>query len=68
MADITIPKEILQQTAIVPNATEQFLAAIEKRTEDTVHLRLLKVCRQVNPSNALEHELVKIIKEIIDED
>lgn len=46
---------------------EQFLQAVEKRTSNPVHHRLLKACRQANPSGALEAELRTIVSEIINE-
>lgn len=46
---------------------EEFLSAIEKKTPDPVHHRLLRACRQGDPAVALESELGKIISEIVDE-
>jgi len=51
-----------------PKSTlEQFLQAVEKRTNNPVHHRLLNACRQANPLVALEAELRKIASEIINE-
>jgi hypothetical protein len=57
-----------ENTGVPPLSTlEQFLQAIEKKTGNPVHHQLLKVCRQANPSDALEAELRKIVSEIINE-
>ena len=51
-----------------PQSTlEQFLQAVEKKTDNQIHHRLLKVCRQANPSDALEAELRTIVSELINE-
>lgn len=49
------------------SAVERFLQAVEKRTTDPVHHRLLKKCRQDDPSEALETELRTILSEIVNE-
>ena len=36
------------------SALEQFLQAVEKKTSNPVHRRLLKACRQADPSDAVE--------------
>lgn len=46
---------------------ERFLQAVEKKTDNHIHHRLLKVCRQDNPSGALEAELRTIVLELINE-
>lgn len=46
---------------------EQFLQAVEKRTSNRNHHRMLKACREANPSGALEAELQAIVLEIINE-
>lgn len=46
---------------------EQFLQAVEKKTDNPIHYRLLKACRQVSPSAALEAELRTIVSEIVNE-
>lgn len=51
-----------------PQSTlEKFLRAVEQKTSSPIHHRLLKVCRQTNPAEALETELRTIVTEIIDE-
>ena len=37
-------------TGSAESAVEQFLRAVEDKTTNPVHHRLLKVCRQANPS------------------
>ena len=63
------PKE--QSSPITENpkqtALEQFLQAVEGKTDDPIHKRLLKASRGENPTESLEKELGKIISEIIDE-
>jgi hypothetical protein len=54
-------------TGDLESALEQFLQAVEKRTSNPIHHRLLKACRQPNPSGALEAELQTIVSEIINE-
>jgi hypothetical protein len=49
------------------SALEQFLQAVEKKTSNPVHRRLLKACRQADPSGALEGELQTIVSEMISE-
>ena len=46
---------------------EDFLLAIEKNLTDPIHLRLLRACRQADPSSALDAELNKVIDEILHE-
>lgn len=51
-----------------PQSTlERFLQAVEKKTDNQNYHRLLKVCRQANPSGALEAELRTIVSELINE-
>ncbi|MBI4226853.1 MAG: hypothetical protein HY600_01100 [Candidatus Omnitrophica bacterium] len=53
---------------VTPQSTlEKFLQAVERKTTNPAHRRLLKACRQANPADALETELRKIIAEIINE-
>jgi hypothetical protein len=51
-----------------PKSTlELFLRAVEKKTNDPVHHRLLNACRQTNQPGALEAELQTIVSEILSE-
>jgi hypothetical protein len=54
-------------TGAPESALEQFRQAVEKKTSNPVHRRLLKACRQADPSGALEEELRTIISEITSE-
>jgi hypothetical protein len=54
-------------TGSAESAVEQFLRAVEGKTNDPAHHRLLKACRQANPSTALEAELRAILTEISNE-
>ncbi len=56
-----------RKTGETKSVLEQFIRAVEKRTSNPIHHRLLKVCRQANPSGALEAELRTIVSEIINE-
>jgi hypothetical protein len=49
------------------SAVEQFLRAVEDKTTNPVHHRLLKACRQANPSSALEAELRVILTALCNE-
>lgn len=46
---------------------EEFLTAVEAKTSNEVHRRLLRACRTDNPGDAMEAELGKIIEEIIND-
>jgi len=46
---------------------EVFLRAVESKTANPYHQRLLKACRETNPGVALEEELTRIINEILHE-
>jgi len=46
---------------------EAFLQAVEKRTGDATHRRLLQACRSHDLSSALEGELAKVVMEILHE-
>jgi hypothetical protein len=51
-----------------PKSTlELFLRAVETKTNDPVHHRLLNACRQTNQPGALEAELQTIVSEILSE-
>jgi len=51
-----------------PKSTlELFIQAVEKKTNDPVHHRLLNACRQTNLPGTLEAELQAIVSEIISE-
>lgn len=46
---------------------ENFLVAVEAKTSDAVHRRLLRACRQSDPAFAMETELGKVVNEILHE-
>ncbi len=46
---------------------EEFLQSVEKKTDDEVHRRILRACRQGDPTTCVEEELEKVIKEILHE-
>ena len=50
-----------------PTAVDRFFEAVESRTEDTIHRRLLKAARKEEPGPALERELQRIIEELLNE-
>lgn len=54
--------------SVVGPALEQFLNAVERKTTDPIHLRLLKACRQGDPASAMESELRDIFAEITNAD
>ncbi len=58
---------IAESSSIVSavSATEAFLLAVEAKTEDMVHKRLLKAARGTDPFSSLETELRSVITEII---
>ena len=49
-------------------ALEEFLEAVEQKTTDPIHLRLLKACRQGDPASAMESELRAIFADITNAD
>lgn len=51
----------------VTSTLDAFFKALEERTKDAVHLRLLQAARKPDPEGALEKELARIVKEIVDE-
>lgn len=50
-----------------PVRVDEFLTAVEKKTADKTHRRLLRACRQNDPVAAIEAELKLIIEEILHE-
>lgn len=50
-----------------PTRVEGFLVAVEAKTTDSVHRRLLRACREPDPASAMETELGKIVNEILHE-
>ena len=46
---------------------EEFLTAVESKTADETHRRLLRACRKGDPATAMETELELIIEEILHE-
>jgi hypothetical protein len=55
-------------TSPPPQSTlEAFLQAVEQKTTDHIHHRLLRACRASDPPTELEAELNKIISEILHE-
>lgn len=55
------------QHPLEESTLERFLAAVADKTNDPVHLRLLRACRAALPGPALEAELQTIVKEILNE-
>jgi hypothetical protein len=53
--------------ARAPLALDLFFQSLESRTSNATHLRLLKAARKANPAAALDHELSKIMEELLDE-
>ena len=51
----------------VPPRAEEFLKAVESKTTDEIHRRLLRVCRNGDPTASMEAELKRIIKEFLHE-
>jgi hypothetical protein len=49
------------------SSVEGFVAAVERKVQDPIHQRLLRVCREADPTTAMVAELVKIIDEILHE-
>jgi hypothetical protein len=49
------------------STVEGFVAAISRKTQNPVHQRLLRVCREADPGTAMVAELTKIIDEILHE-
>lgn len=47
------------------SAVESFLRAVGKSSSSDIHHRLLRACRQTNPSGALKREFQQILSEII---
>jgi hypothetical protein len=54
------------KTTALPSL-EAFFQAVERRTTNPVHIRLLKTCRESKTPGAVDAELTKIISEIADE-
>ena len=50
-----------------PTAFDFFFQSLESRTSNPTHLRLLKAARKADPAAALEHELNKIMEELLHE-
>lgn len=56
--------------ATKPKSTEAldaFFKAVEQRTSDPIHLRLLAAARRKDPSGSLERELDRILQELTNE-
>ena len=49
------------------SAAETFLLAVESRTDNASHQRLLRACRSETPTEAMEEEVTRIVEEILDE-
>lgn len=59
------PREV--PTPPSTTALNAFFRDLEERTTDPVHQRLIKAARKADPAVALDRELAKLIKEIVDE-
>jgi hypothetical protein len=46
---------------------EDFLVAVEAKTVNVIHRRLLRACRATDPGSSMETELGKIVDEILHE-
>ncbi len=57
----------VENTDAPKSTLELFIQAVEKKTNDPVHHRLLNACRQTKSPGALEAELQAIVSEIISE-
>lgn len=65
---MAISKNEDSKTSSLPSSQlEVFLQAVEQKTNDKIHRRLLRACRIADPSTELEDELSKIISEILHE-
>ena len=64
---MTNEKHIKEDAGFNALPLEQFLSAVEKKTINPVHIRLLNVARQPNPSGVLEAELRTIFMEILND-
>ena len=65
MSEPTQPDEGKAERTAKHTAVEEFLQAVEKRTSDPIHRRLLAASRSENPTTSLDAELHKIVGEII---
>lgn len=64
---MTPSRKKLNPDTTPPSATAAFFAALEERTSDVAHLRLLKAARGSDPSLSLEQEFGRIIEELLHE-
>ena len=60
-------EEKAKPQATSPSANEAFLRSVERRVTDPVHLRLLRACRDPNPTMAMERELGQALLDILHE-
>jgi hypothetical protein len=51
----------------VPPRVEEFLKAVEVKTSNDIHGRLLRACRSDDPTTSMEAELKMIMEQIINE-
>lgn len=49
------------------SAIERFFQAVESRTDDAMHRRLVRAAKKKDPAGALEAELGRVVQEILDE-
>jgi hypothetical protein len=59
-----IKEENLEAPVPTISKREEFLRAVERKTENKVHHRLLEACEKSDASKEIEAELTKIISEI----
>jgi len=52
--------------SVLPRA-EEFLRAVESKTNNEFHRRILRACRSEDPKTSMETELNSIIEEILHE-
>lgn len=50
-----------------PSRVEEFLDAVGRKTDNEIHKRILRACREGDPTTCVEEELKKVIKEILHE-
>lgn len=48
-----------------PSRVEEFIDAVEKKTDNEIHRRILGACKKENPASCVEEELKKVIEEIL---
>jgi len=52
----------------VSTRVEEFLKAVEDKTTNAAHRRILKACRNAPPAFSMDEELKSLIDEVLNED